>query len=142
MPPRLNVPEERLWRTDFKKGRGIYALLSNDIARPSDEDPLIGTMESSIVAENVVNTHNGAMSLYGRRYAQVLADAEINPPDNPKQEVYFKLDRTDLDREEYSQLLAIARWLYKGPIDFSPIVEKLYRALGGEEGRTLEEEDG
>lgn len=128
----LNKPEERMWRTDFKKGRGIYVLLSNDTTRPSEDDALIGTMESSVVAEDVVNTHNGVMTLYGRRYPQVLADVEINPPDNPKKEIHFKLDRWELDREDYAQLLALVRWLYKGPLDSPPIVEKLYRALGGE----------
>lgn len=72
----LNHPEQRFWRTDFRLGRNIYALLSNDIAKPSSQDPLVGVMESSELAETVVDTHNKAMSKFGRHYLKVLsADA-------------------------------------------------------------------
>lgn len=127
----LHNPEEKLWRTDIKKGRAIYVLLSNDVTRPSEDDPMIGTMETSTMAENVVNTHNGALALYGRRYTQVLETAEINPPDHPKKEVYLKFDRADLDRFEYAHLLDIMEWLHKGPLGSTPVVEKVFRALGG-----------
>lgn len=69
----LSNPEERLWRTDEKRGRGIYALLSNDISRPSEYDPLVGVMETSELAEDVVDTHNHALTKYGRHYLRVLA---------------------------------------------------------------------
>lgn len=130
----LRNPEERMWRTDTKRGRSIYALLSNDVLKPSEDDPMIGTMDSSIMAEDVVNTHNGVLALYGRRYPQVLAAAEIEAPSKPKNEGYFKLGRTELNRSEHSQLLILASWLHKGPLESIPIVEKLYRALGGEDG--------
>lgn len=118
-------PEMRLWRTDTGRGRNIYALISNDVMRPSDADPLVGIMESSAVAEDVVNTHNGVMALYGRRYAHVLAEAE-QAPANPKGELYLKLGRG-----EHEQLLALAKWLFKGPVGTHTVVEKLFRALGG-----------
>jgi hypothetical protein len=59
----------RLWRTDLKTGRNIYVLLSNDPDSPSDADPIIGVMESSALAEDVVSSHNGLLHRYGRRYA-------------------------------------------------------------------------
>jgi hypothetical protein len=31
----LNNPGERLWRTDFRLGRNVYALLSNDVTKVS-----------------------------------------------------------------------------------------------------------
>lgn len=130
--PILKNPEERLWRTDFRTGRSVYVLLSNNISMPSEDDPMIGTMATSTMAENVVNTHNGALALYGRRYQQVLADAEINPPDQPKKEVHFKFDSSELDRAEHAQFLAVMWWLLNGPFVRPPIVEKIYRALGGE----------
>lgn len=123
-----NTPETMLWRTDKGRGRNIYALLSHDIMRPSMDDPLVGIMESSAVAEDMVNTHNGVMALYGRRYAQVLAEAEQAPSDL-KSELYLKLGRG-----EHEQLLKIAEWLFKGPIGTHTIVEKLFRALGGTDG--------
>lgn len=131
----LHNPEERLWRTDLRTGRRVYVLLSNDVTKPSEDDPMIGAMETSTIAENVVNTHNGALALYGRRYPQILADAEINPPDNPKKEVHFKFDSTEMDRAEHAQLLAVVRWLHNGPLGSSPGVFKLYKALGGEDER-------
>jgi hypothetical protein len=68
----ITNPSERLWRTDFKLGRNIYALLSNDETKPSKNDPLIGTMETSELAENVVETHNLVLKKFGRRYRRVL----------------------------------------------------------------------
>lgn len=119
------TPEMRFWRTDTGRGRSIYALISNDIMRPSEDDPLVGIMESSAVAEDIVNTHNGVLSLYGRRYPQVLAEAERAPAD-PKGELYLKLGRG-----EHDHLLALAGWLFKGPVGTHTVVEKLFRALGG-----------
>lgn len=68
----LNNPEERLWRTDLKRGRGIYALVSNDVRKPSEYDPLVGVMESSELAENVVDVHNAALTKFGRHYRKAL----------------------------------------------------------------------
>lgn len=65
-------PEMKYWRTDVKRGRGIYVLISNDIEKPSEFDPLIGTMESSELAEIVVDTHNRALEKYGRHFLKAL----------------------------------------------------------------------
>ena len=72
MPP-LNNPEDRLWRSDVKRGRGIYALLSNDLKKPSQYDPLLGVMESSELAEVVVDTHNLVLMKFGRHYLKALS---------------------------------------------------------------------
>lgn len=72
MAPLAN-PNQRLWRTDLKLGRNVYALLSNDVSNPSDLDPLVGTMESSELAQDVVDTHNRAFTKYGRHYLKALA---------------------------------------------------------------------
>lgn len=69
----ITNPNERLWRTDFRLGRNVYALISNDETHPSQNDPLIGTMESSELAENVVETHNLAVKKFGRHYRRALA---------------------------------------------------------------------
>lgn len=69
----LNNPHERMWRTDTGKlGREIYALLSNNVSRPSPNDPLVGVMESSELAENVVDLHNQVLTRFGRHYQRVL----------------------------------------------------------------------
>lgn len=70
--PLVTNPEERFWRTDFRRGRGIYALISNDIKKPSEYDPLLGVMETAELAETVVDTHNRALTKFGRRYLRVL----------------------------------------------------------------------
>lgn len=69
----LKDPENRLWRTDFKRGRGIYALLSNDVEKASEHDPLIGVMESSELAEIIVDTHNRALTKFGRHFLKALS---------------------------------------------------------------------
>lgn len=69
----LNHPEQRLWRTDFKLGRNVFALLSNDLTKPSSQDPLVGVMESSELAEIVVDTHNKAIAKYGRHFLKALS---------------------------------------------------------------------
>lgn len=69
----LNNPGERLWRTDYRLGRNIYALLSNDIDKPSSHDPMIGTMETSELAEIVVDTHNKVVLKFGRHFLKALA---------------------------------------------------------------------
>jgi galactose-1-phosphate uridylyltransferase len=72
MAPLYN-PGGRLWRTDFRVGRNIYALLSNDVTKTSTQDPLIGTMETSELAEIVVETHNKVLLKFGRHYLKALA---------------------------------------------------------------------
>lgn len=68
----LNNPNERFWRTDIKRGRGVYALTSNDVTKPSEFDPLVGVMESSELAEMVVDTHNRLLEKFGRHYLKAL----------------------------------------------------------------------
>lgn len=65
--------EQRYWRTDLRLGRNIYALLSNDTELPSDIDPIIGVMETTTLAEDVVNAHNGLLERYGRKYPERIA---------------------------------------------------------------------
>lgn len=72
----LNSPGERLWRTDYKLGRNIYVLLSNDTTKPSPQDPLIGSMETSELAEMVVDTHNKLVLKFGRRFLKALESEE------------------------------------------------------------------
>jgi hypothetical protein len=69
--------DSRLWRTDLKTGRNIYVLISNDPDNPSEMDPLLGVMESSALAEDVVHSHNGLLHRYGRRYAERIAPERI-----------------------------------------------------------------
>lgn len=69
-------PEARYWRTDIKRGRGIYALISNDVTKPSEHDPLIATTETPTLAELIVDTHNNALQKFGRHYPRVLASDE------------------------------------------------------------------
>lgn len=68
----LKNPGDRVWRTDLQLGRSIYAVLSNDIAKPSALDPLIGVMDTSELAETVVDTHNNALRKFGRHYLRAL----------------------------------------------------------------------
>lgn len=117
-------PEQRMWRTD-ERGRAIYALLSNDPRRPSDDDPMLGSMESSIVAQDVISTHNGALARYGRRYGQVLASAEMKEGAQIN-EVYFQVSPG-----EKQQLLQLMDWLSNGPFRQLGVVEKLQRVLKG-----------
>ena len=69
----LSNSSSRLWRTDLRMGRKVYALLSNDVTKTSPLDPLVGVMESSELAQNVVDTHNNALKKYGRHYLRALA---------------------------------------------------------------------
>lgn len=73
----IKNPELRYWRTDFRLGRNVYALISNDPDTPSDMDPLIGTMETTGLAEDVVNSHNGLLSRFGRRYPERITQDEL-----------------------------------------------------------------
>src|SRR3954469_14598234 len=101
-------PEMRMWRTD-ERGRAIYALISNDPRRPSDMDPLLGTMDSPIVADDVINTHNGALAMYGRRYGASLAAASQRKG-RQEDEVYFQVNAG-----EREQLVELCQWLNSGP---------------------------
>lgn len=72
----LDKASERFWRTDSRTGRSVYLLLSNDPRKPSPEDILIGVMETSTLAEEVVATHNQLVEKFGKRYSQVLENLE------------------------------------------------------------------
>jgi hypothetical protein len=67
----------RFWRTDLRVGRSVYVLLSNDPDEPSEMDPLLGVMESSSLAEDVVNSHNGLLHRYGRKYYERIAMGRV-----------------------------------------------------------------
>ena len=72
----IQNPEHYFWRSDKALGRNIFVLVSNDPEQPSDDDPLLGTMSTSAIAENVVHTHNAVLAKYGRRYLDTLQQAE------------------------------------------------------------------
>jgi hypothetical protein len=111
-----------MWRTD-ERGRAIYALISNDPRRPSPDDPMLGAMESSIVAEDVISTHNGALARYGRRYNRILAAAQ-DKEGAQLNEIYFQVSPGE--REQLQQL---TDWLSNAPFRPLPILEKLRRVL-------------
>jgi hypothetical protein len=67
----------RFWRTDLRLGRSVYVLLSNDVDVPSEMDPLLGVMESSSIAEDVVNSHNGLLYRYGRKYPERIVMGRV-----------------------------------------------------------------
>lgn len=50
---------EALWRTGRKVGRTIYAMVAK---LPSDDDELIGVMDTRELAQAAVNAHNTALS--------------------------------------------------------------------------------
>jgi len=118
-------PEMRMWRTD-ERGRAIYALISNDPRRPSDDDPMLGAMESSIVAQDVISTHNGALARYGRRYNRILSAAQ-DKESTQLNEIYLQVNHG-----EKEQLVQIVQWLHDAPLFRPlPIVQKLLRVLTG-----------
>lgn len=47
------------WRAGRKTGRVLYAQLG---AEPSDEDPLIGIMDTPALADAAVTAHNGSIA--------------------------------------------------------------------------------
>lgn len=49
-------PESYKWRTGRKLGRTIYAM--HDKYAPSDNDVLLGMMDSPYIAEMIVREHN------------------------------------------------------------------------------------
>ncbi len=65
-------PEERFWRTGGKGGRGVLALVSNSVLEPSEFDPLLGTMETSTLAETIVDDHNQLLLTFGPKYRKRL----------------------------------------------------------------------
>lgn len=70
----VNDPQNRLWRTGTREGttNEIYALYHNDVTKPTRSDPMIGTMETSALAEIVVETHNLVVQKFGRHYIRAL----------------------------------------------------------------------
>ena len=73
MQPYVANANERYWRTDMRMGRSIYVLLSNDPNHPSKDDLRIGTMESSVLAEQIVYIHNVMLAKFGKRYQEIAA---------------------------------------------------------------------
>lgn len=72
----LTNPQERFWRTDERRGRGLYALISNDTTKPSEHDPLVATAESYDLAEMLVDVHNSVLKLYGRNFHYRLLETK------------------------------------------------------------------
>lgn len=74
----INDPQNRLWRTGTRADNGaeIFALYHNDITKPTRSDPLIGVMETSSLAEIVVETHNLVVNKFGRHYLKALETDE------------------------------------------------------------------
>lgn len=52
-------PEMLYWRVGRKVGRTIYAILNG--TEPSDDDFLIGMMDTQELAENAVSSHNAIL---------------------------------------------------------------------------------
>lgn len=48
-------PENHLWRVGRKVGRTIYAMEGRE---PTDDDTLIGMMDTPVLAAEAVRTHN------------------------------------------------------------------------------------
>jgi hypothetical protein len=56
-------PLENFWRTGRKLGRTIYAQLGPE---PSDDDPLIGVMDTRTIADEAVECHNRYLTTIGK----------------------------------------------------------------------------
>jgi len=117
--------ESRFWRTDDQQGRKIYALMSNDPTRPHELDPYIGSMETANSAQDVVDTHNGVLTRFGRRYPETLFESLSRTA--PADDIYIKA--TPQEKRDFLFILA---WLVEGPMETYPIVQKMYTLLGGE----------
>ena len=66
-------PENRLWRTGSREhGNEIYALIYNDVTKPTRNDLLIGSMDNSDLADLVVDVHNRVLRKFGRHYVTAL----------------------------------------------------------------------
>jgi hypothetical protein len=69
----VSDPKDRLWRTGSgTNGNEIYALLFNDVTKASRNDPLIGSMDTAELADNIVDMHNRVLRKYGRHYITAL----------------------------------------------------------------------
>jgi hypothetical protein len=71
----IDDPIARVWRTSTRDAEGnlIYAMLFNDITKPSRDDVLIGSMDSSELADSVVDMHNRLLKKFGRHYPKALS---------------------------------------------------------------------
>jgi len=68
----LDRPEDRFWRTDTKTGRSVLALKTNDTDLPSEDDQILGVMESAKLADEVVALHNNAIRKFGRHFRRIM----------------------------------------------------------------------
>lgn len=70
----IEDPENRLWRTggSIATAHEIYALIHNDVTKPCRDDLLIGSMDTSDLADNVVDMHNRVLRKFGRHYSKAL----------------------------------------------------------------------
>lgn len=70
----IEKPQDTVWRTGtgLENGNEIYAMIYNDVTKPTRNDQLIGSMDSSELAEFVVDAHNRLLRKYGRHYKRVL----------------------------------------------------------------------
>lgn len=69
----IEDPQNRLWRAGSREhGNEIYALIHNDVTKPSRNDVLIGSMDTSDLADNIVDMHNRVLTRYGRHYIRAL----------------------------------------------------------------------
>ena len=59
----VETPQNSPWRVGRKVGRTIYALVGGE---PSDEDELIGVMDSIAVASTAVEAHNATLSPWSK----------------------------------------------------------------------------
>jgi hypothetical protein len=55
-------PRQNFWRVGRKVGRTIYAQIGPE---PSDDDVLIGVMDTSALAEDAVQAHNAQLTPWG-----------------------------------------------------------------------------
>jgi hypothetical protein len=69
----ISDPQNRVWRTGSGvNGNEIYALVFNDVTKPTRNDPLIGSMDTADLAELVVDVHNRILRKFGRHYVTAL----------------------------------------------------------------------
>jgi hypothetical protein len=70
----IEKPQETVWRTGsgIESGHEIYAMVFNDVTKPTRNDPLIGSMDTAELAEFVVEVHNRMLRKFGRHYKRAL----------------------------------------------------------------------
>jgi DNA-binding protein Fis len=69
----IEDPQNRVWRTGSGvNGNEIYALIHNDVTKPTRDDLLIGSMENETIAEHIVDMHNRVLRKFGRHYIRAL----------------------------------------------------------------------